>query len=86
MQMEYLLVEYLYKLIYLCCNMYDVDFKKVKLQNFVQLVYVINYVLFLKSCYFNIRNEIELLIQFLNLKLNFEVFCILLQFRSLIYC
>lgn len=86
MQMEYLLDEYFYKLIYLCYNMYDVDFKKVKLQNFVQLVYVINYVLFLKSCYFNIRNEIELLIQFLNLKLNFEVFCILLQFRSLIYC
>lgn len=86
MQMEYLLDEYFYKLIYLCRNIYDVDFKKVKLQNFVQLVYVINYVLFLKSCYFNIRNEIELLIQFLNLKLNFEVFCISLQFRSLIYC
>lgn len=74
MQMEYLLDEYFYKLIYLCRNTYDVDFKKVKLQNFVQLVYVMNYVLFLKSCYFNIRNEIELLIQFLNLKLNLRFF------------
>lgn len=29
--MEYLLDEYFYKLIYLCRNTYDVDFKKVKL-------------------------------------------------------
>lgn len=87
MQMEYLSVEYSHKLIHLCRNTHDVDsIKKAKSQNPVQSAYVINYALFSKSCHLNIRNEIELLIQFLNPKLNFEASCISLQSRSLIYC
>lgn len=33
MQMEYLSVEYSHKLIHLCRNTHDVDFKKAKSQN-----------------------------------------------------
>lgn len=86
MQMEYLSDEYSHKLIHLCRNRHGVDFKKAKSQNPVQSAYVINYALLSKSCHLNIRNEIELLIQFLNPKLNFEASCISLQSRSLIYC
>lgn len=62
MQMEYLSVEYSHKLIHLCRNTHDVDFKKAKSQNPVKSAYVINYALLSKSCHLNIRKESELLI------------------------